>query len=88
VRSGDWKLQVTETPPKRLLFNLADDPTERHDVAASHPDKAEELYGLLMKIDADQAKPLWPALIEAPVLIDKPLGRPITADDEFVYWSN
>jgi hypothetical protein len=21
-------------------------------------------------------------------VIDKPLGRPITADDEFVYWSN
>jgi hypothetical protein len=41
-----------------------------------------------MKIDSEQAKPLWPALIEAPVLIDKPLGRPITADDEFVYWSN
>ena len=88
VRSGDWKLQVTETPSKRLLFNLADDPTERHDLAASHPDKTDELYGLLMKIDAEQAKPLWPALIEAPVLIDKPLGRPITADDEFVYWSN
>ena len=88
VRSGDWKLQVTETPPKRLLFNLADDPTERHDLAASHPDKAEELYRLLMGIDAEQATPLWPALIEAPVLIDKPLGRPITADDEFVYWSN
>jgi hypothetical protein len=69
-------------------FNLADDPTEQRDLAESSPEKVAELAAVLARIDAEQAKPLWTALIEAPVLIDKPLGRPMTAADEFIYWSN
>jgi len=34
------------------------------------------------------AKPLWPALIQAPIAIDHPLGQPIKPEDEYVYWSN
>ena len=88
IRMGDWKLQVDDTRRKRWLYNLADDPTEQHDLAASAPDKAAELAAVLAKIDAEQAKPLWPALIEVPVLIDKPLGRPVAKTDEYIYWSN
>jgi arylsulfatase A-like enzyme len=88
VRVGDWKLQVSETPAKRWLFNLAEDPTEQHDLAESQPEKAAELAKTLAGIDAEQSKPLWPALIEAPVLIDKPMGRPVNASDEYIYWSN
>jgi len=88
IRVADWKLQVDDTRRKRWLYNLADDPTEQHDLAASAPDKAAELAAVLAKIDAEQAKPLWPALIEVPVLIDKPLGRPVAKTDEDIYWSN
>jgi arylsulfatase A-like enzyme len=88
VRVGDWKLQVSETPAKRWLFNLAEDPTEQHDLAEAQPEKVAELAKTLAGIDAEQAKPLWPALIEAPVLIDKPMGRPVKASDEYIYWSN
>jgi len=88
IRMGDWKLQVDDTRRKRWLYNLADDPTEQHDRAAANPAKVAELAAALGKIDAEQAKPLWPALIEVPVLIDKPLGRPITETDEYIYWSN
>ena len=50
--------------------------------------KVAELAAELATIDAEQAKPLWPALIEVPVLIDKPMGRPVLATDEYIYWSN
>jgi arylsulfatase A-like enzyme len=88
IRMGDWKLQVDDTRRKQWLYNLADDPTEQHDRAAANPAKVAELAAALAKINAEQAKPLWPALIEVPVLIDKPLGRPVAETDEWIYWSN
>jgi len=88
VRVGDWKLQVAQTPDKRWLFDLATDPTERHNVADDRPEKLAELQARLDEIDAEQARPLWPALLEAPVFIDKPLDRAVDADDEYIYWSN
>jgi arylsulfatase A len=33
---GEGEARVEHTPP--LLFNLAEDPGERHDIAAAHPD--------------------------------------------------
>ena len=88
IRLGDWKLQVDGTRKKQWLFHLADDPTEQHDLAESNPAKVAELAAKLATIYAEQATPLWPALIEVPVLIDKPLGRPVIGTDEFIYWSN
>ena len=44
VRSGDWKLVGDEG--KTFLFDLAEDPSEQKDLAASMPQKAEELKGL------------------------------------------
>ena len=46
VRHGDWKLQVNDRPTdgmQKWLYNLAEDPTEQNNLAASHPDKLEEL---------------------------------------------
>src|SRR5262249_12653920 len=37
VLAGDWKLQVAEHPDKRWLFNLSQDPTERHNLADADP---------------------------------------------------
>ena len=88
IRTADWKLQVDGTRKKQWLFNLADDPTEQHDLAESNPAKVAELAAKLAMIYAEQATPLWPALIEVPVLIDKPLGQPAIATDEYIYWSN
>ena len=88
IRLADWKLHVDDTRQKKWLYNLADDPTEQHDLAESNPAKVAELATELAAIDAEQAKPLWPALIEVPVLIDKPMGRPVMATDEYIYWSN
>lgn len=88
IRTADWKLQVDGTRKKQWLFHLADDPTEQHDLAESNPAKVAELAAKLATIYAEQTTPLWPALIEVPVLIDKPLGQPAIATDEYIYWSN
>ena len=86
--AGDWKLQTSERPRKIWLHNLRDDPTEKRNLADAMPDKVRELQQELAAIDAQQAKPLWPTLLEAPVLIDRPLGTPPAKDDEYIYWAN
>jgi arylsulfatase A-like enzyme len=86
--AGDWKLQVAERPMKDWLFNLKDDPTEKNNLAGAMPDKVNEMKGALAAIDAEQARPLWPALLEGPVRIDHPLGFPNKPDDEYIYWAN
>ena len=86
---GDWKLQVSERPERRWLFNLAEDPTERKNLAEENPEKLAEMTAALDGIDGEQAKPIWPPLIEAPMMIDRPLGgAPRGPEDEYVYWAN
>jgi arylsulfatase len=49
VRQGDWKLRWEIKPLGKSeweLFNLAADPTERHDLAAVHPDKVRDMLML------------------------------------------
>jgi arylsulfatase A-like enzyme len=86
--AGDWKLQTSERPDKIWLHNLRNDPTEQKNLADAMPQKVAELKAELAAIDAQQAKPLWPTLLEAPVRIDHPLGSPNGKDDEFIYWAN
>ena len=88
ARSGDWKLQVNQTQDKLWLFNLQDDPTEQHNLVDAEPARVKELLAQLAEFNSQQKAPLWPSLVEAPILIDKPLNRPQTIDDEFIYWSN
>jgi arylsulfatase A-like enzyme len=54
IRTGNWKLLVQgenkKNPPE--LYNLADDIGEKHDLAATHPEKVKELmakYDAVMK---------------------------------------
>ncbi|MCY4153819.1 MAG: sulfatase-like hydrolase/transferase [Gammaproteobacteria bacterium] len=50
VVQGDWKITWMNEPwgpqGRWSLFNLADDPAERHDLALSHPDKLDEMRAL------------------------------------------
>jgi arylsulfatase A-like enzyme len=87
VRSGDWKLQVTERPAKDWLFDLASDPTEKRNVAAANPQKVAELKQRLEQFEREQAQPLWASLIEVPVGIDKTIKQPSVAGDDVIYWS-
>lgn len=63
VRSGDWKL--LQNPSDRLgaepltgsvLFDLAADPAEQHDLAEIHPDRAARLGAVLEEWESDLAR--------------------------------
>lgn len=91
LMEGDWKLQVSDRQNKVWLYNLKDDPTEQMNLADAQPAKVQELNKVLDKINAEQAKPGWPTLAEAPVTIDHPEDPerfPTKASDEYIYWAN
>ncbi|MCX7888047.1 MAG: aryl-sulfate sulfohydrolase, partial [Verrucomicrobiae bacterium] len=48
IRDGDWKLLEFFETGKCELYNLKTDIGERHDLAASQPDKLRELHGKLL----------------------------------------
>lgn len=88
VRAGDWKLQISERPARVWLFNLAEDPTERRNLAASEPGRVAQLRAIIEAHEAQMPAPLWPALLEGPVRIDVPLNTPWAEGQEYVYWAN
>ncbi|MFO0891664.1 MAG: sulfatase [Isosphaeraceae bacterium] len=75
IRRGDWKLvrydRTVDEPGTRSdpqsgikvtsfrLYNLARDPGETEDQAASHPEKLQELLAAWRDWDAQLARPLW-----------------------------
>jgi len=75
---------------KVWLFDLRSDPTEHKNLAASQPDEVKRMMVVLNGIDKQQAKPLWPSLLEGPIYIDKPLSEKadLKPDDEYIYWAN
>jgi len=60
VRCGDWKgiRQGTEAPLE--LYNLADDLSEKHNVAAEHPDIVQRIEGYMAEARTESKH--WPAL--------------------------
>lgn len=46
------------------------------------------MKAMLAEQDKVAGKPLWPALIEAPIRIDAPLGEPVKPGEEYIYWAN
>lgn len=62
IRSGDYKLMGD------MLFNIKDDPSERHDVAKKHPKIVERLANRLAEVGAQR-----PPLGDKPLLMDPPL---------------
>jgi arylsulfatase A-like enzyme len=52
VRQGDWKL-ILRPNGNAPLFNLADDPHEKKNLAASQPERVEELKQLIQKFQQD-----------------------------------
>jgi uncharacterized sulfatase len=88
VRAGGWKLQVNERQKRSWLFNLADDPTERNDLADRRPEKRAELQALIDKHWANARPPLYPHTTESPTCIDRTLADlPCPANDH-VIWPN
>lgn len=88
MQEDRWKLIISEQPRKDWLFNLAVDPTEKTNLAASQPDKLASMKARLEAHHANMPAPLWPTFISLPVAIDKTLNQPLSAGDEVVYWYN
>jgi uncharacterized sulfatase len=91
VRHGDWKLQLNDRPTDGLqkwLYNLADDPTEQNNLAASRSDKLEKLSALLAAHQAGSRGPLYPPTTQMPVMIDKTLTEKFVEGDEYIYTPN
>ena len=88
VLHDGWKLIRADRPNRRWLFNLAEDPTEQVDLARRFPQRVGELEALLAAHNAQQARPLWPSVIDGPQLIDKTGAEPYGPGDEYIYWPN
>lgn len=61
VRQGPWKLLhlgIRSDAPRWELYNIDEDPSEEHDLAAEHPEKVEELRALMLREHVDD--PAWP----------------------------
>jgi len=58
VRMGDWKLIRSEGNPT-LLFDLAEDPGERSDLAAEHPGVVASMLDALASWESGLAEPGW-----------------------------
>jgi arylsulfatase A-like enzyme len=59
VRQGDWKLIWRPLIPSSAdLFNLAQDPYEKNNLAAAHPDKVSALHARIESLGREAAKPL------------------------------
>jgi arylsulfatase A-like enzyme len=59
VRQGDWKLLKPSIDDQPKLFNLANDPGEKHDLAAKDPAKVKELQKLWDEWNAKNEPPRW-----------------------------
>ena len=84
-----WKLHVNERPPGTAwLFDLKNDPTEQHDLAAQQPERVAELRRAIAAHDAEQMASAWPSLTESPINVDKTMAEPDAPGDVYVYWPN
>ena len=88
VLHDGWKMIRAGRPDRRWLFHLDQDPTEQRDLSATEPERLAELAALLAKHDAAQSPPLWPSVIEMPILIDKTGAETYEEGDEYTYWPN
>ena len=68
IRQGPWKLVFPAAGGARQLYNLRDDLGETTDLAASRPDEAERLAGLMQRlVDAGRSTPGAAQENDAPV---------------------
>ena len=88
VRSGDWKLQLSDPDETPFLYNLADDPTEQNNLATTSPMELKRLKNLIQEGMSNWQPPLRPPLLKAPNYPDKHLNEPLDNEETPVYWYN
>jgi arylsulfatase A-like enzyme len=82
VRQGDWKLVWRTLLPSGVeLFNLADDPAEKCDLSARHPERVAALQRRLEALARDAVKPLF--LVDQFKLVTTNMqGKPVLPIDD------
>ena len=82
LRQGDWKLVWRTLLPSSIdLYNLADDPSEKNNLAAQHPEKVAAFKLRLDALAKEAAKPLF--LVDQSKVVTKNMhGEPILPTDE------
>jgi len=88
VLDGDWKLQSSEAQHRVWLYDLAADPTERHELSAAEPQRAKAMLAMIAAQDAQSVRPSWPSLLQGPVFIDHPSGVPQRKGEDYILWDN
>lgn len=63
IRKGDWKLMLDTDHGYTDLYNLAEDPYERDNLASERSDKVKELLVDLNDFQAELPEPLWPPIM-------------------------
>ena len=59
IRQGDWKIIWRPLIPSSVdLYNLAEDPYEKNNLAAAHPDKVAAMQARIEALGKEAAKPL------------------------------
>jgi arylsulfatase A-like enzyme len=82
IRQGDWKLVWrTLLPFKIELFNVAEDPSEKNNLTAEHPDKIAAFQQRLDELAKQSEKPLF-LVDQFKVVIKGMHGEPILPTDE------
>ncbi len=82
VRQGDWKLIWRTLLPSSVdLYNLAQDPGEKHNLAANNPDKVAALQKRLDTLASQAAKPLF-LVDQFKVVMKNMQGEPVMPTDE------
>ncbi len=82
VRQGDWKLiWRTMLPSSVDLYNLAQDPSEKNNLAAANSDKVVALQQRLDALAKESAKPLF-LVDQFKVVMKNMNGEPVMPTDE------
>src|SRR5262249_13776055 len=82
IRQGDWKLIWRTMLPSTVdLYNLAQDPSEKTNLATAHPDKIAALEQRLNALARDSVKPLF--LVDQFKVLQKNMnGEPVLPTDD------
>jgi arylsulfatase A-like enzyme len=85
IRQADWKLIWRTLLPSSIeLYNIAQDPSEKNNVAAEHPDKVARLQKRIEELAKTSTKPLF--LVEQFKAMQKGLkGEPALPNEEAYY---
>jgi arylsulfatase A-like enzyme len=82
LRQGDWKLiWRTMLPSSVDLYNLAQDPSEQHNLATANPEKVVAMQECINLLARESAKPLF-LIDQFKVVMKNMKGEPVLPTDE------